>query len=162
MKYINSTVKYILVILMITMTILTFYQVVTRYVFNNPPSWSEELVRFLFVWASFIGAGIGIKEHVHIGIDVFVNLLPEKYRRSAVVLVNLIIIGFGIFLIFSSLPVVKMTNRQLSPANGIPMSYIYFSVVIMGILCILYSLFEIKDVFSKNAVKLEEKVEVIE
>ena len=143
MKIFTTLVKYVLVALMGALTVLTFYQIVLRYVFNSPSSWSEEAVRFLFVYASFIGAGIGIMEHSHIGIDILVNMLPEKYRKGAHIVIHAAISVFGGVLIYAAEPLLRMTKRQLSPALKIPMNYIYFSTMLFGALCIIFSLYEI-------------------
>ena len=96
----NYLVKWFLAIIMIGITFLTFYQVVMRYVFNNAPSWAEELVRFLFIWCTFIAAAIGIEEKIHIGIDVVVNLLPSKIQKSVEILVYAALIVFSGYLIY--------------------------------------------------------------
>ena len=75
-NYLNKLLRYILAISMLIMVSVTFYQIIMRYVFNRAPSWSEEFVRYLFVWISVLGAGMGIQEKVHIGVDAVVNLFP--------------------------------------------------------------------------------------
>ena len=148
-KKLNIFVKWFLAIFMIIITILTFYQVVMRYVFNQAPSWSEELVRFLFIWCSFVGAAIGIKEHIHIGVDVFVNLLPKRLVYLTAVLVNASIIFFAFYMIFYGWEVTLMTHGQPSPAMGIPMSWIYASVPVMGFLLLIYCSLEIVTEWKK-------------
>lgn len=139
----NTLVKWFLVILLGVMASLSFYQVVMRYVFNNASSWSEELVRFLFIWCSFIAAAIGIKEHIHIGVDIFVKLLPEKIANLTEVLVNLGIMFFSSYMVYYGWSVVMVTRRQLSPALRIPMSWVYLSIPAMGVLLLLYCSIEI-------------------
>jgi len=143
MKIVSTVGKYVLVALMAALTVLTFYQVVLRYVFNSPSSWSEEAVRFLFVYASLVGAGIGIMEHSHIGIDIVVNMLPKRYREAAHIVIHAVISVFGGVLIYTAVPLMRLTKRQLSPALKIPMNYIYFSTMLFGALCIVFSLYEI-------------------
>ena len=139
----NIFIKWFLAVLMMIIAGLTFYQVVMRYVFNNAPSWSEEMVRFLFVWSSFVAAAIGIKEHIHIGIDVFVNLLPKTLSRFIQLGVNAAIVFFAVYMIRYGWSVTLMTHRQPSPALGLPMSWVYFSVPVMGALLLLYCFMEI-------------------
>jgi TRAP-type C4-dicarboxylate transport system permease small subunit len=139
MKALNSIIKYILVFMLIVMFILTTVQVVLRYVFNSALSWSEELVRFVFVWATFLGAAIGIKEHIHIGVDAVVNLMPASLRRCVDTLVYLIIFAFGVVMIAAGVPVVTLTHSQLSPALEVPMSYVYICIPLSGFLCIIYA-----------------------
>ena len=142
MKPITSGIKYTVAVLMAVLTALTFYQIVLRFVFNSPSSWSEEGARFIFIYVSFLGAGIGILEHTHIGIDIVVNMLSERWRRVVSIIVYGGMIWFGAMLIYASIPLLKLTSRQLSPALRIPMHYIYFAVVLFGILCVVYSIGE--------------------
>ena len=69
-KAIDKIIYYFLVLLMAVMSILGVFQVVGRLV-GVVPSWTEEAIRFLFIWASCVGAAIGIKEHIHIGKEQF-------------------------------------------------------------------------------------------
>lgn len=140
---IQKYIEYGLTFLLTAMTVLTFYQVVMRYAFNNAPSWSEELVRFIFVWASFIAAAVGIKEHTHLGIDAVTIMLPERIKRVLQIIAYILITIFGGALVYSGIPVVVMTNVQPSPALGIPMSYVYVAIPLMGVLLAYYSIIEI-------------------
>lgn len=146
LKYFNTSVKWFLAIMMMAIAALTFYQVFMRYLFNNAPSWSEELVRFLFIWCSFVAAAIGVKERIHIGIDVFVSLLPAKVRSLTEILVNLGIIVFSGYMIKYGWAVTLMTQRQPSPALGLPMSWVYLSIPVMGVMLILYCSLEIINI----------------
>lgn len=148
LNILNTLVKWFLVILLGVMASLSFYQVVMRYVFNNASSWSEELVRFLFIWCSFIGAAIGVKEHIHIGVDIFVKLLPKKIVNLTEVLVNLGIMFFSGYMVYYGWSVVMVTRRQLSPALRIPMSWVYLSIPAMGVLLLLYCTLEIVKALS--------------
>ena len=63
MKKVNEYLEeIILVILLICMTLILGLQIVSRYVFRNSLSWSEELVRYMFVWSTFIGVPYCIKK----------------------------------------------------------------------------------------------------
>lgn len=146
----NEVIKYMLAIIMMLITALTFYQVVMRYVFKMAPFWSEELVRFLFVWVSFIAVAIGIKEKIHIGIDALVNLFPQQLKKVFSILVYLLISIFGGLIAYFGWPVVGMTHGQPSPALGIPMSYVYISLPIMGLLIIFYSLYEVAGILKNS------------
>ena len=57
-------------------TVLVSVQVFARYVLNNTPPWSEELCRYLFVWASFLGACVAMRRAAPLGVDSLVVRLP--------------------------------------------------------------------------------------
>lgn len=143
MKYLDTLIKWILAILMFAVTILTSYQVFMRFVINNASSWSEELTRLLFVWASFIAAGIGIKEHVHVGIDVVVGLLPKAAQKCVSVLVNAAIAVFGGWLSYGCFDLMKKTTKQFSAALHYPRPLIYAAIFVFGLLCVIYAVQEI-------------------
>lgn len=141
-KAIDKVIKYILVVLMIVLSCLGVFQVVGRLI-GVVPSWTEEAIRFLFIWASCIGAAIGIKEHIHIGIDVVVNLCPFKVRKAFAVLVQILLLVFDSFIIKYGLDMVAKTMAQPSPALRLPMAYVYLAVPVMGVLGVYYSVLEI-------------------
>ena len=64
----------------LAMVILTCWQVLTRYVLQDPSSWSEELVSYLFAWMSLLGASLITSERGHMNIPVVLincNLIPK-------------------------------------------------------------------------------------
>lgn len=145
MHYFNVLVKWQLVLMMMTIAGLTFYQVIMRYVFNSASSWSEELIRFVFVWCSFIAAAVGVREGIHIGINIFVNLLPQKLIPLTEILVNLALLIFAGYMVYYGWQTTSMADRQPSPALGIPMSWVYMSIPVMGAMMIFYCCLEIGD-----------------
>ncbi len=80
-KWIDYFEEAVLALLLSAMTIITFSQVVARYLFNSGAVWALELTTFLFAWLVLFGASYCVKKGVHIGIDAFVMLFPEKIRR---------------------------------------------------------------------------------
>ena len=141
-KIIDDFVKYVLVLLVAVLSVLGIYQVIGRSL-GRAPAWTEESIRFLFVWASCVGAAVGIKEHIHIGIDVLVNLLPRLGKKIAAVVVQLILCCFDVFLLRAGIMIMQKTATQPSPALRIPMSYVYMAVPVLGGLGLFYSLREI-------------------
>ncbi|MFY8087444.1 MAG: TRAP transporter small permease, partial [Rubrivivax sp.] len=63
----------LLVLLMGGMVVLVFGNVVLRYAFNSGITLSEELSRWFFIWMTFMGAVLGLKDHAHLGTDVLVS-----------------------------------------------------------------------------------------
>ena len=142
LNVIDDIVKYFLVLLVAAISILGMHLVVGR-LFGHVPAWVEELIRFLFVWASCVGAAVGVKEHIHIGIDVLVNLLPQIGRRIIAIVVQVILCGFDVFLIKFGINLVNQTMKQPSAGLQIPMGYVYWAIPVLGGLGIFYSIREI-------------------
>ena len=86
--------------LLAAMTVVTFSQVVARYVFNTGAVWALELTVFLFAWLVLFGMSYGIKSGFHIGVDAFVRLLPERSHRTMALIVGLLGMAYaGILLV---------------------------------------------------------------
>ena len=79
------------------MTLVTFANVVARYLFNSNILWALELTVFLFGWLVLLGASYAVKKHAHLGVDVILNMLAPPTRRV------LALISVGCCLIFSLL-----------------------------------------------------------
>lgn len=69
----NILMRYLAMSTFTMMVICVFSQVLFRYVFNISAPWTEELARFTFIWATFLGAGIAFAEGGHLGVQVVVN-----------------------------------------------------------------------------------------
>lgn len=63
------------------MTVLTFANVVARYVFSDNILWAKEATEFLFAWLVLMGMSYAVKKHVHIGVDVVINLFSARVRK---------------------------------------------------------------------------------
>ena len=112
------------------MAVVMILQVASRYLFNAPLIWSEELTRFLFVWITFIGAGYGVKKHLHIEMEVVFNLFPKGMQKVVQIILNILAIVFYAYIIPYA---IKFTASQYdieSTTLGISMSFLYVAVPI--------------------------------
>lgn len=63
------------------MTLITFFNVIARYVFNSNILWQLEATVFLFAWLVLFGVSYSVKITAHLGVDVVINILAPKQRR---------------------------------------------------------------------------------
>ncbi len=80
-KFLNSLEEGIISLLLASMTLLVFVEVVFRFVFTMGISWAQELTLHLSAWMVLFGASYGVKVGSHIGVDALVKLLPRTGRR---------------------------------------------------------------------------------
>ena len=125
------------------MIVITFLQVVFRYVLTAPLPWSEEAARYCFVWIVFLGAALGLERGVHLGVDLLVNRMPPGMRRNTAVASNICIAGFALIIIYASAPVLQLNAWQHSPALGIQMSYVYVAIPVSMALIALIALLRV-------------------
>lgn len=127
-----------IILVSILMVLVTLAQVIFRYVIAAPLPWSEELARYCFVWIVFLGGAVGLSRGIHLGVDLFVNMLPEPLRRGLDLLASAMIACFAIAVINASMPVLSMNMFQRSPALGLQMSYVYIAIPIsMGLIALI-------------------------
>ena len=134
-------IEYFVVALMIAiMAIVNFLQVVFRYVIEGSLPWSEELLRFLFVWTTFLGAGIGVRKGAHLGLTIIVNNLPPKLKKFVVFLNYLICIVFSAIIGMLGLSIVSMQAEfnVRSSAMVLPMYWISLAIPVSFALIILH------------------------
>src|ERR687890_1171484 len=77
--------KVLIALFLAIMVVLVFGNVVLRYAFNSGITVSEELSRWLFVWVTFLGAIVAMREHGHLGVDSLVKRLPTGGKRAALI-----------------------------------------------------------------------------
>ena len=84
------------------MTVITFANVIARYIFNSNILWALELTVFLFAWLVLMGASYGVKKHIHIGVDVVINSVSPGARKIMGILSISACLAFSILLLIGS------------------------------------------------------------
>ena len=80
-RVVNELEEGLIALLFAAMTLVTFSQVVARYVFNTGVVWALELTVYLFAWLVLFGMSYGVKVHAHLGVDAFVKLFASRTQR---------------------------------------------------------------------------------
>lgn len=99
-------------------------------------TWTEELARYFMVWTVFVGAALGARLGVHVGLEAVVNLFPAKVTRAVCLVVGFISLVFCLLLCYYSVSMVgQIAGRgQLSPAMEIPMTWVYAAAPVGSLL----------------------------
>lgn len=124
-----NAVDLILAIILGVIVIVMFAQVIFRYAFNNSLTWSEEIVRFLFIWLTFLGSSILIKDKWHIGVDFFVDLFPSYWKKRIQLIDTLFTVSFLVFLSITGFLLMYLTRETLSSALGLPQNLILYGAL---------------------------------
>ena len=117
----------ILCILLTAIVLFSGAQVVSRYVFGNSLTWSEELCRYLYVWSGFMTVSYCIRSGSIIKIDTVVMFLPKMIQKALNVVTTVISFLVVAFLFKASLGVVSnvITTGQLTSAMRLPIWLVY-------------------------------------
>ncbi len=81
-KIINQFEELVIALLLAAMTLVTFSQVVARYIFNTGAVWALEFTTFLFAWLVLFGMSYGVRVGAHIGVDLLVKTLKPGSRKA--------------------------------------------------------------------------------
>ncbi len=101
-RAIDSLEESMIALLMGLMTLITFANVIARYLFNDNILWALEATVFLFAWLVLLGVSYCFKKSMHLGVDVVINLLPPKLSRFVALLVAGACIAYGLLLLKGS------------------------------------------------------------
>lgn len=130
---INRLAEFIAVLAFATLVIDVSAAIFWRYVLNDSIVWAEELARYLFVWITFIGGGLGVAKNIHVGVDSLINLLPKRSKDVSIICVDLAIIVFLVTLVVVGVQFVLFGMNLRSLLIDIPMGYVYMAVPAGGI-----------------------------
>ena len=129
-KFLNNFEEFLVVPIMAVMTVVVIMQVFSRFVLRDSLSWSEELARYLMVWAVFVGASIGVKRGSHVGVEALVTRLPKKAQHIFKYLGIAIVLIFCAIVFTKGLGIIQrqVTGHQVSPAMRMPMWWAYLAI----------------------------------
>ncbi len=128
------------VALVTAMCAVVALQVFCRLVLGSPLSWSEELATILFVWVTMIGASLALKRGEHFAVELLQARLPSAGRRTAGVLVGLLLTVFSLILLVKGFEMAWRNIPVRTPAMEIPRALPYAAVPAGGTLMLIRSL----------------------
>ena len=145
-QFINCCCKFIellMAIFLAVMVILVFGNVVLRYAFNSGITVSEEVSRWLFIWITFLGAIVALREKAHLGVDMFVSRLPAIAKRFLLAACYVFMIYILWLLYAGSLEQIKINMDVAAPVTGAPQAIVYLPCLVFAIGATLILLFDL-------------------
>jgi C4-dicarboxylate transporter DctQ subunit len=112
------------------MTLLTFLQVVLRYVFNTGLIWALEATTYLFAWLVLFGMSYGVRVGSHIGIDALVKLMGPRGQRIAGLLAALFSIAYCVILLIGSINYIDTMHTMGVEAEDIPVERWLLAIIL--------------------------------
>lgn len=137
-------------LLLISMVGVLCWQVISRYVFNDPSTFTEEILRLGLVWLSLLGAAYSAGRGSHMAIDLLRDIARGKFRKFLKLLVPISFIIFSIYvLILGGLHSMQIASKQLTAVLQLPMGSYYAALPACGVLLILYAILNLIDVLKE-------------
>jgi TRAP-type C4-dicarboxylate transport system permease small subunit len=132
--------RWMLIGLLAVMMVLGLLQIISRFVIKAPITWSEAMLMYMFIWFSFIGASLAVKELAHFEVEIFMIHLPVKMQKFVAILVNVMIFAFALFVISRGSFLVKLNQRQMMAMMPFTMSWPYLVLPLSGACMAIHSL----------------------
>jgi TRAP-type C4-dicarboxylate transport system permease small subunit len=145
LNVLRRTIQIVIMVMFAALIVTVFYQVLGRYLFNAPPSWSEELARFLQVWIALLASALCIQQGMHLGVDYLLYAVPPRGRAVLEALVHVMVSGFLLLLLVQGGKILDVAGVQSSPAMGINMWYAYLAVPVGAALMLLESVLKLGE-----------------
>ena len=136
---VNTVAEYFVALCLGLMSVVVFAQVVLRQT-TGSLLWSEELARYLMIYMVYIGSSIGVKYGTHIAVEFVMGRCPAGVQKVVAVIVDLLMLAAFAILCYYGMKIVTLTMMQKSPAMRVKMGYVYFSMVLGGVLMFLHCL----------------------
>ena len=122
-------------------TILVNANIFTRYLFNTPIYWAEEVATSLFIWTVFIGSAYAYRIKAHLGVDILVKMLPEKAKKVTKVIVDIIEIAVLAMLTYVAAQYVINSWHRVTDVLMMPRWYFSIAVPIGFGWSLLYAIY---------------------
>ncbi|MBV9360348.1 MAG: TRAP transporter small permease [Betaproteobacteria bacterium] len=125
-------IEYAIAAFLAVMVVMVFGNVVLRYGFNSGIIVSEEVSRWLFLWVTFLGAVVALKEHAHLGSDFVISRLPRRGKQACIVIGHVLML-YATWLIFSGALTQARINLSVeAPVTGASMAFVYGTGVVFA------------------------------
>ena len=142
-----------LCVLLIAIVIITFIQVLFRYVFQLSLAWTEELARFVFLWLASLSIAYAFKLKSHFALTFLIDRMNMEYKRILYFIVNGVMLTFLIIFVWTATEYNLSVISQIGPSTGLSMFVPYSSLIIGGLLMIYYILQDVlKNIKNRSEV----------
>lgn len=145
--WVDRGVEYGVAAIFAAMCAVGLLQVFNRFVLNRSLSWSEEFQIYCHVWIVFLAIPIAYRHGAHLSVDSLRKLFPRRLGAVFDMFIELLWIWFAVALTWLSWKVSEVAKLQSSPGLEMPMSYVYYGMVVGGAYLLLVVL---RRIFGKE------------
>lgn len=152
----NKVLAALCTILLVFMTFLVIWQVFTRYVLNDPASFTEELVRYSLIWTGFIGAAYAFSTREHMALTFLRDKLEPNKKRLVTIGVDALILIFAFAIIFvGGAKLAFAASMEYSALLGVPRSLVYAMAPVSGLFIVIIQIINIYEDYTGVSLSVE-------
>jgi TRAP-type C4-dicarboxylate transport system permease small subunit len=130
----------LVVVALVAMVIMVFGNVVLRYAFNSGITVSEEMSRYCFIWLTYIGAMIAMRDREHLGVDTLVKHLPRTGKKVCLFISEALMLFVNVLFFIGTWKMHELQVTNVSPVVGISMIWIYGIGYVVAVVMALFNL----------------------
>ncbi|HSI39077.1 MAG TPA: TRAP transporter small permease [Xanthobacteraceae bacterium] len=131
--------------LLVAMTAVVGWQVFGRYMLNDTPDWAEPISLQFMSWFILLGAAVGVRDSVHLGLDLLHHVSPPRVQKAMDTVSLILVAGFGGAMAWYGTLLAIGTWTATIPVLGLPGGVDFFPLVLGGILIALFALERLVD-----------------
>ncbi len=148
--------------LLVFLILNVFAAVIMRRFLGHMFPWSEEISLLCLTWFSFMGIAIGFREKLHLGMDLLDHYLPPKVLAVWDRIIDLVVLGFGIYLTYYGLEFTLRMGTSTLSITGWPNMVQYIVMPVTGVMTSIYSVLRFLgfDLRRYNSIEEEIKADV--
>lgn len=157
-KVLDKLLEVVCCLLLVLMTFTATWQVVSRYVFKSPSTWSESVTLIAFVWMALLASAYVFGKQEHMQMTFIFDKFNKANRKKIKMLTEVIIFAFALcVLVVGGFKISMLEMGQKEASLGIAMGYIYLALPLSGVFTCIYNILNLLDMISENKAELSGK-----
>lgn len=141
--YLDKWIANLLIVFMALMVLNVTWQVASRFLLQDPSSFTDELSRYLLIWVGMLGSAYVAGKNEHLAIDILINKLKGNAQIKLLIFIQFLILIFALLVMVlggSNLVYITFMLGQKSATLQLPLSFIYGIIPFSGLLIIYYEI----------------------
>jgi TRAP-type transport system small permease protein len=151
----------LVVLCLLAMVIMVFGNVLMRYAFNSGILISEEMSRYAFIWLTYIGAMIAMREGGHLGVDTLIKKLPLFGKKVCVFLSEALMLFCNALFLWGTYQMHELQVTNISPVAGLSMIWIYGIGYVVSVVMGAFNVIKLYRLFT-GTLSEDEMVQIVE
>ena len=157
----------LIVVAMVAMVGMVFGNVVLRYGFNSGIDISEEMSRYCFIWLTYVGAIVAMRDKAHVGVDVVIKMLPRAGKKVCLFLSESLMLMINVLFFIGTWKMHELQVTNVSVVVGLSMIWVYGIGCVVSVVMGLINLKVLAQLLcgrlpDDELVQVEESVDTIE
>ncbi len=157
----------LIVVAMVAMVGMVFGNVVLRYGFNSGIDISEEMSRYCFIWLTYVGAIVAMRDKAHVGVDVVIKMLPRAGKKVCLFLSESLMLMINVLFFIGTWKMHELQVTNVSVVVGLSMIWVYGIGYVVSVVMGLINLKVLAQLLcgrlpDDELVQAEESVDTIE